>query len=81
MINKSALLQVISELLDIKATPSKPAYGLATASPLCLFDCSYNAEFKWQWNISALRAVRGNLLKKWAEMQALLASRIYFLNY
>ncbi|EFO16352.1 hypothetical protein LOAG_12156 [Loa loa] len=67
--------EVISELLDIKLTPSKPIYGLAPAFPLCLFDCVYDGmEFSWKWDINSLKSVRKLILKTWAHYQSLSAT-------
>lgn len=63
--------EVVSELLDVKTTPSKPVYGLAPSSPLCLFDCSFNTVLNWQWNIHTLRKIRSAVLKKWSELQSM----------
>uniref|UniRef100_A0A183D332 POLAc domain-containing protein n=1 Tax=Gongylonema pulchrum TaxID=637853 RepID=A0A183D332_9BILA len=63
--------KIISELLDINLTPSKPAYGLSPASPLCLFDCAYDGiELSWRWDIESLKSVRTHILKSWAEYQS-----------
>lgn len=65
-------LKIITELLDIKITPSKPIYGLAPAFPLCLFDCEYDGmELRWRWDISSLKSVRKHILKTWAHYQSL----------
>ncbi|VDK77645.1 unnamed protein product [Litomosoides sigmodontis] len=64
--------EIITELLDIKLTPSKPIYGLAPAFPLCLFDCVYGGmELSWRWDINSLKSIRKLLLKTWAHYQSL----------
>ncbi|KAL3994098.1 tRNA pseudouridine(38-40) synthase [Acanthocheilonema viteae] len=67
--------EVITELLDIRLTPSKPIYGLAPAFPLCLFDCVYDEmELSWRWDINSLKSIRKLLLKTWAHYQSLSAT-------
>lgn len=55
--------QIISNLLDIKATPCKPQYTLAPEDPLLLYACGFE-DLRWirtdklqQTNESALRAL------------------------
>ncbi|MFH4976656.1 hypothetical protein AB6A40_003365 [Gnathostoma spinigerum] len=63
--------EVITDLLDIAKTPCKPAYGISTAVPLCLFDCSYgDISLKWQWDIISLKSVISQLLRLWSEFQS-----------
>ncbi|VDK17307.1 unnamed protein product [Anisakis simplex] len=63
--------EVISELLDIKSTPRKPAYGLVPPSPLCLFECSYgNEDIRWMWDIDCVRKIKSQLLITLADLQA-----------
>uniref|UniRef100_A0A915PMR5 tRNA pseudouridine synthase n=1 Tax=Setaria digitata TaxID=48799 RepID=A0A915PMR5_9BILA len=67
--------EIITELLDINLTPSKPVYGLAPAFPLCLFDCVYDGvELAWRWDTDSLKSIRKLILKTWTHYQSLSAT-------
>uniref|UniRef100_A0A914WWN8 Pseudouridine synthase I TruA alpha/beta domain-containing protein n=1 Tax=Plectus sambesii TaxID=2011161 RepID=A0A914WWN8_9BILA len=62
--------EVISQLLDINTHPRRPQYGMASETPLCLFDCSYDGvNLEWTWQPRALNATIVHLQKIWVDLQ------------
>lgn len=60
--------EIVTDLLDIEKYPRRPAYGLASAKPLYLYDCCYSDnEIKWIWDLASLRSTRGLLLSVYAD--------------
>lgn len=60
--------QIITELLDVQKFPRRPAYGLAAAKPLYLYDCSYgDTELKWNWDVNSALNTKALLLSTYAD--------------
>ncbi|KAI6170801.1 PseudoU-synth-1 domain-containing protein [Aphelenchoides bicaudatus] len=60
---------LISELLDIQKNPARPQYTMAKDLPLCFFDCLYNEEMNWIFDLNVLKDVYLTLQKMWIEMR------------
>ncbi|KAE9419553.1 hypothetical protein Angca_006618, partial [Angiostrongylus cantonensis] len=62
--------ELISDLLDIVKTPSRPHYALATATPLCLYECRFDsANLEWVYDDFTLGKTISSLQCKLADLQ------------
>ncbi|KAI6186132.1 TRNA pseudouridine synthase [Aphelenchoides besseyi] len=67
--NRKEAPQLISDLLDTKKFPSRPTYLMAKDLPLCFFDCSFDVDLKWKFDVDCIRHVIHSLQSQWAEVR------------
>lgn len=67
---------IVDTLLDVTATPGKPAYRMAPDGPLVLYDCGFDpAEFTCRYSNTALQRVHTALETLWSDA-AIRAARL-----
>ncbi|KAI6212322.1 hypothetical protein M3Y94_00007300 [Aphelenchoides besseyi] len=67
--NRKEAPQLISDLLDTKKFPARPTYLMAKDLPLCFFDCSFDVDLEWKFDVDCIRHVVQSLQSQWAEVR------------
>ncbi|CAH2101944.1 unnamed protein product [Euphydryas editha] len=56
---------IVQELLNIDKNPRKPQYNIALDTPLNLYECSYEIENQWIYDVGELRNVIKHIQNEW----------------
>lgn len=77
---RSIPIQIVNSLLDVAKNPSRPQYGLAADSPLCLFECAYQKDqLNWIYEEDVRQRNLFSLQKQWAELRTRFYARCLYL--
>ena len=58
---------IVSELLDIDANPTRPQYAFASEIPLNLFQCDFEEDLEWVFDEEAIQMTIRQLQDLWTE--------------